>query len=242
MCFNITFSQMKDYIESRFGSSLDGIDVVQPIYHSSGFRLPDHPCILDSEPDHIRYVKWGLVPHWVKDEEQAGKIRFQTLNARSETAFRKPSFSGPIQRSRCLVLVDGFFESREFNGKKYPYLIRLRSERAFALAGMWDTWRDGKTFSILTTEANPLMANIHNIKKRMPVILPRKYERDWIDPGLSRAGIEELMVPYDENDMTAYTVSRRLFRRDVDTNIPEILNEVKYKELDAENVDILLFE
>jgi putative SOS response-associated peptidase YedK len=240
MCFNITFSQMKDYIESRFGSSLDGIDVVQPIYHSSGFRLPDHLCILDSEPDRIQYIKWGLVPHWVKDEDHASKIRFQTLNARNETVFEKPSFRGPIERSRCMVLVDGFFEFRDVNGKKFPYLIRLRSEKAFALAGIWDTWSDRKTFSIVTTEANPLMEMIHNTKKRMPVILSRKLERDWIDPEIDKESLKDLMVPYDENDMKAHPVSRDLGKRDVDTDVPEIFKEKNYPELQVTSLDMFI--
>jgi len=240
MCFNITFSQMKDYIESRFGSSLEGVDVVQPIYHASGFRLPDHLCILDSEPDRIQYVKWGLVPYWVKDEKQAGKIRFQTLNARSETVFEKPSFREPIKRSRCMVLVDGFFEFREFNSRKYPYLIRLKSEKSFALAGLWDEWGGMKTFSIVTTEANPLMAEIHNTKKRMPVILPRKVEREWIDPSTGSDRLNELMAPYDEKDMVAHTVSRALGSKAENTNVPGILEEVRYPELEMMKLDSFL--
>ena len=240
MCFNITFSQMKDYIESRFGSSLEGIDVVQPIYHSSGFKLPNHLCILDSEPERIQYVKWGLVPHWVKDEEQAGKLRFRTLNARSETIFEKPSFRGPIMSNRCLVLVDGFFEYKDVNGKKFPYLIRLKSEKAYALAGIWDTWNDRRTFSIVTTEANPLMAEIHNTKKRMPVILPRKLERVWLDPGIDENRLKELMVPYDDSYMRAHPVSRDLTKRGFDTNVPEILLEKNYPELNVMSLDSFL--
>ena len=240
MCFNITFSQMKDYIESRFGSSLDGIDVVQPIYHSPGFKLPDHLCILGDEPDNIQYVKWGLVPYWVKDEAHANKIRFQTLNARSETIFNKPSFRVPIKKNRCLVLIDGFFEFREVNGKKFPYLIRLKSEDAFALAGIWDTWGNTRTFSIITTEANPLMEMIHNTKKRMPVILPRKLERHWIEPDITNEELKEMMVPYDENDMKAHPVSRDLSKRGIDTNVSEILTERSYPELQVTSLDMFL--
>ncbi len=240
MCFNITFSHMKDYIESRFGASLEGIDVVQPIYHSSGFRLPEHLCILDSEPGKIQYLKWGLVPHWVRDEEQAGKIRFQTLNARSETIFEKPSFRGPIRRSRCMVLVDGFFEFREIYGKKFPYLIRMKDGEAFALAGIWDTWEDLRTFSIVTTEANPLMAMIHNTKKRMPVILPRELERDWIDSDTDEDALSKIMVPFDEEAMTAHPVSRDLARRDFDTNVPESLERRSYPELATSTLESFL--
>jgi putative SOS response-associated peptidase YedK len=240
MCFNITFSHMKDYIESRFGASLEGIDVVQPIYHASGFRLPETLCILDSEPERIQYVKWGLVPHWVKGEDQANRIRFQTLNARSETVFEKPSFRGPIRRSRCMVIVDGFFEFREVRGRKYPYLIRLKDGDAFALAGIWDTWGDLRTFSIVTTEANSLMAMIHNTKKRMPVILPRKLERRWIDTDIDDEAIRDLMVPFDEDLMTAYPVSRDLSKRDLDTNVSQSLEERSYPEMEISSIESFL--
>jgi len=228
---------MKDYIESRFGASLEGIDVVQPIYHASGFQLPDIPCILDSEPERVRYVKWGLIPHWVKDAQQADMIRFQTLNARSETIFEKPSFRGPIRRSRCLVLVDGFFEFRDVRAKKFPYLIRLKDGEAFALAGIWDTWGELRTFSVVTTRANPFMEMIHNTKKRMPLILPKDVERAWLDPNMDDVFLEELMAPFDESFMEAHPVSRDLARRDLDTNVPEILVERSYPELELSSLD-----
>ena len=201
----------------------------------------DIPIVRGTDTDkELVMVKWGLVPHWVKDVDQAGRIRFQTLNARSETIFEKPSYRDPIRSSRCLVLVDGFFEFRDYRGVKYPYLIRLRSEEAFALAGVWETWNDLRTFSIVTTEANPLMAEIHNTKKRMPVILPRDLERDWIDPGIDTGRIQELMAPYDENDMKAHTVSRKLASRFEDTNVPDILKEVRYPELEVRSLDSFL--
>lgn len=235
MCFNITFSRMKDYIEARQGSGLRGIDDLQPVYHASGFRLPRHPVVLDEEPGRVQLLRWGLVPYWTKDRESADRIRFRTLNARSETVFEKPSFRGPVRSRRCLVPVDGFFEFREVAAEKYPYLIRMKDGEPFSFGGIWDTWKgeDGelRTFSIVTTEANTLLRKIHNTKFRMPLILKREDEGRWLDRDLEEAGIKELMVPFDDSVMTAHPVSKHLAEKGRDTNVPEILDEVEYKEL-----------
>jgi len=76
-----------------------------------------------------------------------------------------------ILSKRCLVVVDGFFEWRHLNNKSYHYHISLTNHRPFALAGIWDKWQnpdtgiESLTFSVITTEANSLMAQIHNTKK-----------------------------------------------------------------------------
>jgi putative SOS response-associated peptidase YedK len=141
-------------------------------------------------------------------------IRTRTFNARSETVRTKPAFRLSIKSKRCLVPVDGFFEWRDFEKKKYPYFIRLKGQSPFALAGIWDSWKDQatgevvETFSILTTQANPMMEKIHNTKKRMPVILRKEDEQRYLDPGATSEEIDSMLNPYDENLMEAYTVSR----------------------------------
>ncbi|MFW3146772.1 MAG: SOS response-associated peptidase [Thermoplasmatota archaeon] len=240
MCFNITFSRMKDYIEARQGSGLQGIDDLQPVYHASGFRLPKHPVVLDEEPGKLQFLRWGLVPHWTRDRESADRIRFQTLNARSETVFEKPSFRGPIRGRRCLVPVDGFFEFREVGGAKFPYLVRMKDGEPFSLGGIWDIWKgeeDVRTFSIITTEANPLMRKIHNTKFRMPLMLKREDEALWLDRDLGEGEIKELMVPFDETLMTAHPVSRLLAEKGADTNVPGILDKVEYGKLNFLDLD-----
>jgi len=103
-----------------------------------------------------------------------------------------------------LVVVDGFFEWRHLNNRSYPYYIRLVDHKPFALAGIWDKWQnqatgaESQTFSVITTEANPLMVQIHNIKKRMPVILPVENEKKWIGTNLKKTDIESLLKPYNE--------------------------------------------
>jgi putative SOS response-associated peptidase YedK len=146
-------------------------------------------------------------------------------------------FRQSILSKRCLVVVDGFFEWRHVNNKSYPYYIGLVDHQPFALAGIWDKWQnpdtgiESRTFSVITTEANPLMAQIHNTKKKMPVILPMDHEKNWIDDNLKQTDIESFLKPYNEDKMEAYPVDRSINRLAFNTSDPSVLNKQEYKEL-----------
>ncbi len=157
----------------------------------------------------------------MKDSGSAAQLRTKTLNAVGETVFEKPSFRKSIRTQRCLLPVSGFFEWRDLNNKKYPYFIRATDNDLFSLGCIYDTWVDKttgemkSTFSILTTPANPLMEKIHNIKKRMPLIIKPDDEAKWINPALSVDEIKSLIQPLDEKSMSAYTI-RSQYSRDRD--------------------------
>ncbi|EKR71867.1 hypothetical protein LEP1GSC041_0608 [Leptospira noguchii str. 2006001870] len=132
---------------------------------------------------------------------------------RTETITEKKSFKEAILKHRCLVPSTGFFEYQEIRKKKYPYRIFLKKEEVFSLAGIFDIWTDPQTqkthytFAILTTEANPLMRQIHNSKYRMPLILPKEKETKWIDPDINQIGeIKSIFKIYPDSEMDAYTV------------------------------------
>jgi putative SOS response-associated peptidase YedK len=207
-----------------------------PVYFFvSGFSHPLLPMI---RQDGLHLYQWGLVPYWSKDTDFADSIRSKTLNAKGETVFEKPSFRGSIVSKRCLLPVNGFFEWREVNKVKYPYFIKLRGPDIFSLGCICDSWTDRQTgevrdtFSIITTPANPMMEKIHNLKKRMPLIIGRDDEAAWVDPDLGAAGIKRLIKPFHEGGMQAYTVSRFLNSPRNDRNVPEALKEVVYDDLE----------
>lgn len=228
-------SKKAQEVANRFNAQVE-IDF-DPIYHGNGFSYPDWPVITAEEPDTIKLYKWGLIPHWVKDAETAKKIRSQTLNAKSETVFEKPSFRSSIHKKRCMVISTGFYEWQDFNKKKYPYFIKLKSTELFALAGIYSHWVDKSTgeiirsYSILTTNANPMMAKIHNSKERMPVILLPDRERDWINPDLTDEQIKSFFPAIDERLMEAYTISRLITSRKENSNVPDVMKETEYEEL-----------
>lgn len=206
-------------------------------YHASSFDLPKLPIITNQQPTQIQLFSWGLIPFWVKDQTTAEAVRLRTMNARAESIFEKPSFRQAAEQRHCLVLADGFFEWQEVEGRNYPYYIRLKSREPFAMAGLWDRWKNPstsevlETYTVITTKANPMMEQIHNKKKRMPVILPKNREREWLDFSLNKNASEPLLVPYDESLMEAYAISRLITSRQQDPNVPEVIEPFRYPEL-----------
>lgn len=186
MCFHSKQTKKAIELEHRFRAKFENSDQYTPSLFN-GFQFPKTPVIASDAPDSIRMYNWGLIPSWAKDKE----IRKNTLNARIETIAEKPSFRSYIGQ-RCLVLVDGFYEWQWLDEKgkqKQKYEICMPDESAFALAGLWNNWVDKETgelihtYTILTTEANELMAEIHNTKHRMPVILHPDNEQTWLHGG-----------------------------------------------------------
>jgi len=160
--------------------------------------------ITAEEPRRLHYFRWGLIPFWAKDE----KIGNRLINARAEGIEEKPSFRHAFRQRRCLVPSDGFYEWKNENGKT-PYRIMLRTKQPFAMAGIWETWKQpgGKaifSFSIITTVANQLMKSIH---ERMPVILPQEMEDAWLRNDNIKE-LLEMLKPYPSDLMHAYEVSK----------------------------------
>jgi len=156
----------------------------------------------------LTHFHWGLVPSWAKDTKMAGRM----INARSETAHEKPSFRAPFKRRRCIIPASGFFEWKREGSKKQPVYIHPHPDtgkKFFGIAGLWENWQsaDGselKSCTILTTEPNELMADVHN---RMPVILdPADYDT-WMDTETPLPVISALLTQYPDEKMAIYSVS-----------------------------------
>jgi putative SOS response-associated peptidase YedK len=152
------------------------------------------PVIFDLEGRKVVEMQWGLVPSWAKDP----KIGSKMFNARSETLEEKPSFRTLLRRKRCLVPSSGFYEWKMEDGK-VPYLIRVKDREYFAMAGLYDVWQGGdgsvlSTFTVVTTEAAKSMADLHD---RMPVIVERELEAEWVAPGeLDPTLVKEILKTY----------------------------------------------
>ena len=148
-------------------------------------------------------LRWGLVPHFARDLKTGASL----INARSETVAQKPAFRDAWAKGRrCLVPVDGFYEWRREGNVKQPYAFALKSREPMALAGLWENWKDSSTgqwvrsFTVLTTEANALIAPLH---ERMPVIVPQKDRELW----LSGAEASDLLTPLPAELMEMWPVS-----------------------------------
>jgi putative SOS response-associated peptidase YedK len=138
-------------------------------------------------------LRWGLVPFWAKTPETGLKM----INARVETVAERPAFRHALERYRCLVIADGFYEwQRVSTGPKQAFHIKPAQGGVFAFAGLWSIWQGEesqrlRTCTILTTEANSAVAPLHD---RMPIILPAGAESAWLDPSTSLGHLDELLA------------------------------------------------
>lgn len=208
-------------LAARYNLKTDIVEIYKEIleenYHVNAFTHPLYP--IATGDNELQAFHWGLVPFWVKSEEQAKEIENMTINAKADTVFEKPSFRHSIMSKRCIVPSTGFFEWRHEGKDKIPYFIQVKNEDIFSMAGIFDVWNNPQTgeiyhsFSIITSEANSLMEYIHNTKKRMPVILSSEDEQRWIDPDLNKEGIKELLKPFDANKMNAYIINKDFLKK-----------------------------
>lgn len=237
MCFHYSLTKERTEIALQLHADWDDPEGWQPVYHADGFTFLQMPVVTMQEPKKIQLMNWGLIPFWVKSKADADKLRAQTLNARSETIFEKPSFRNSITKNRCLIIADGFFEWMDFQKKKYPHHIYLKEHQLFCFAGIYSSWTDKETgelinsFSIITTNANPLMARIHNIKKRMPVILHPKQYHEWLKKDLSKEQIQSLLKQFPDNEMDYHTISKLITSKTENSNVPDVTEAFIYPEL-----------
>jgi len=176
-----------------------------PLGWVSGFAHPRLLVFTQDEPMKPRLFRWGLIPSWVRDREQASQLAKQTLNARSESLWEKPSFRESAKSQRCLVVVDAFYEYHHQGKAKFLYRMHRADAQPLCLAGLYAVWGATPTgipyhgCSIVTTEANPAMALVHNQSKskesRMPVILDSTHLGLWLAPDAGSADLQPCFRP-----------------------------------------------
>jgi putative SOS response-associated peptidase YedK len=187
--------------------------VAVPETYSERYNLaPSQRALIVRDRDNNReavLARWGLLPHWAKDE----RIAFKMINARAETLTEKPAYRSLIGKYRCLVVADGFYEwTVGADGKKQPIRFQLVDGGLFAFAGLWthrvdDAGELVESCTIVTTRPNELVSPVHD---RMPVILPPELERDWLALDVSKEHSLALLEPYPASGMVAFPASTRV--------------------------------
>jgi putative SOS response-associated peptidase YedK len=234
MCFTVNVNLVKEEIEQRYGVDFPGKYRYEPSYYYHAFSMPEIPAICSGESSTVTLLKWGLIPGWVKSQSDADEIRFKTFNARSESLEEKPSFSASFKSMRCLIPVRGFFEWQHTGKEKIPWYIYLKNDQIITLAGLYSIWTNPgtgeiiPTFSIVTTGANDMMAEIHNSGKRMPAILNRKDEKRWIDLSATLSEAREMLKPYPEDLLKAHTISPLINNKNANRNTQELIKPFSY--------------
>lgn len=239
MCFTVNVNLVKEELEERYGVNFPNKYRYEPSYYYHAYGLPEMPAICSDNPGSVRLLKWGLIPPWIKTMEDAEEIRFKTFNARSESVENKPSFSTSFKSKRCIIPVKGFFEWQHVGKKKIPWYIYSSEDEIFTLAGLFNDWAETKTgevvstFTIITTDANEMMAEIHNSRKRMPVILGRAEEKRWIDVSITISEATEMLKPCSSQILKAHTISPLISDRNANRNSPQLIEPFNYKSTEA---------
>ncbi len=236
MCGRATLSKKESEIEARFLARFYSDDLKRynpfnapgkpllPSYNIAPTHL--HPVITGDDPTQIQLFQWGLIPFWAKEKSIGSKL----INARVETLAEKPSFKHALEQRRCIVPFDGFFEWEKTHYGRIPHYIFCKDQELFSVAGLWEKWADEKgevvqSFTLITLPANRFMAPLHD---RMPAILSKEKEKNWIDPSISISDALDTLHPYPSAQMDSFTVSERVNK--VANNDEELIFEKKYKE------------
>jgi putative SOS response-associated peptidase YedK len=186
-----------------------------------------NPVITSHSPNQISRMFWGLIPHWAKDDTR----KFSTINARAETAATSPAYREPFRHKRCIVPATGFYEPDKINFKKQPFpwhYFQLKDQKIFGFAGLYDVWTDKQTgkeirsYTIITTKPNELVGQFHD---RMPVILQREDEADWLNPDIVEPErIQAFLRPYPAGEMEEWRVGDRA--KNPKNDSPELIKPV----------------
>jgi putative SOS response-associated peptidase YedK len=194
MCGRFVLFTIAQDLARQFGC--DEFAEIEPRYNIAPTR---QIAVVRNKRDHggrsLEIVKWGLIPYWAKDPKIANKL----INAKAETLTEKPSFRDAFKRRRCLVPVNGFYEWEKKGRERRPYYFHAPDERPFALAGLYETWRNPEgeileTAVIIVTDAIDPVAEIHD---RMPLILPPEHYDSWLDAKTSPDKLQDLLKQAD---------------------------------------------
>ncbi len=156
--------------------------------------------------------RWGLVPWFATDPGGGAKM----INARAETVGEKPAFRRALERRRCLLPADGFYEWLRTGKERLPHLFTAADGSVLAFAGLWEVWRPKdapdaeplRTCAIITTRANGTMRPIHD---RMPVVLPPEVWDRWLDRAPAKAAdLADLLEPPPDDLLVSRPVSMRV--------------------------------
>lgn len=207
-CRYVLIQEHTQSLLARLGVLLESAVALPPTRYNlpPGGRIP--AVRARSESRELTALHWGLTPSWARS------LDAPVTNARAETLAEKPTFRDAVRTRRCVIPASGFYEWKVFGRARQPWLFRLRNERPFAFAGLWETWLapDGsvhESCALVTTAPNAVMEPVHH---RMPVLLADPAAWDtWLDPRIQDpVALAPLFIPFPAADMTALAVGPRV--------------------------------
>ena len=205
MCGRFTITTDGRTLQERFNFDLSGLDA-PPSYNVAPTQQVLTVVRSVEGVNEGRMMRWGLIPRGSKGQGKRGPL----INVRAESLLQRGLFRSALERRRCLVPADGFFEWRKAGRERIPLYFTLKDQRPFALAGLRERWtspngEEIQSCAVITVQANGLLEPIHD---RMPVILSQDSEETWLDREVNDlALLNELLLPYSATEMAWRQVS-----------------------------------
>jgi len=235
MCNSASLTAKQQKLEEHYRAKMAVPLLFEPYYHIAAYTFPNLFIIKQNEPDTIFPASWGFMPEHIKADPYHYRRRWKRWNARVEKLFDHDSvYPDYIRNKRCLILADGFFEPHYYPGEKraypfYCYQPENGGRKLFSFAGMYSEIDDEVlSCTIITTKANAQFSEIHNRAKRMPLVLEPTFENEWLKQEINDTGLKELLKHgFTKEEFKAHPVSRNLFKKDIDTNTPAIVEPIE---------------
>lgn len=236
MCYHISNTKTEKQIENHFDAQFNVKSSFEPYFHFNGWENKNLAIIKQDDETLIDLATWGVLPTFY-DLSQRNQflIKTNTLNATAERLYQSNLYSQFINWQKCIIIADGFFEPHTTaDGNKVPYFFKEKNHSLIAFAGIYSVIDDDPSTpiysaSIITKEANGFFKEIHNKPNkqgsyRMPLILDPSNYWDWLHTS-NENDIKTLLHTFTKQEITAYPVSKNLFKNKVDSNKPYILEQ-----------------
>jgi len=248
MCYSTRQIRKKEELERKLEvQALIGkdhqMDLELIYFHANGWNHPLMWIIPQEEPNKITPGMWGIMPSKNKGVDYKEYFKnyktFGGLNAKSEKLFDHFIYRYSWEHKRCIIPVDGFFEPHTTPVKvkskpfKVPFYFNRKDGEPIYLAGIYTTTVDGyNTFTVLTKDATPMFAQIHNDKFRRPIIINDQDVDAWLANGNTEDDVQNL-IDDDlwEGELEAYPITKDLYSRTIDSNRDDIIEKVDYNEV-----------
>ena len=237
MCYSTTLDKKYDEVAARIRRRFRHPEVYKPYYYQSAFTHDNLYIVPQQEKDEIVPAIWGLVPSWAMNGDISEFLdKNYTNNARSENIFEKRSFKEFPITNRCLIAANGFFEPHHSKGTAYPYFCHYPDNEIFFFAGLYSELGDDLySTTIITVEADEFFSEVHNKKKRMPLVLDKEYEEEWLKEDLQEPHVKDLMkTGFTTKEFEAYPVTRDLYKKGTKNDTPKAIEKVDYPELNEQ--------
>lgn len=217
-------------LEKSFGIPLKYPRLYEPTTVINGLSETTVPIITMEDNQSIDFGIWGLVPKEYKEDWGTFQNTMNTLNIPKEILRSKNWLSLPLEHSRCLILVTGFFASYLVKGSVYPYYVYSQGQMPFCLAGIYNRLEDGFiTFSLITVPSNGLVQKVENLSGRMPLIIPEYLKEIWLDQNMPKDDIMNMIDSPQQPNLLAHPIAKELYNRNI--LYKSMLEPVAYKEL-----------